>query len=154
MSQFEKKVKEIMTVEEKKETIRQLDKMMLDSVNLISEAKDRTEGQVVTRFLSDMLEDRSKMLKKLDQMEVKLRAEMPNNEQVGGSVQATFLDDDLEDKEVLREVLNGSRDLLEVMEKEMSKPISDEMKSVLEESSRELIRHTETMKKMIEKDEV
>lgn len=143
-----------MTVEEKKETIRQLDKMMLDSVNLISEAKDRADGQIATRFLSDMLEERSEMLKKFDQMEVKLRSEMPDNKQMGGSVQAMLLDDELKDKEIMREVLNGSRDLLEAMEKEMTKPVGDEMKSVLRDSSRELIKDTERMKNMIEKDEV
>ena len=143
-----------MTVEERKETLREIDKMMLDSVNLISEAKDRADGQVLTRYLTELLENRSELLKKVDRMEMKLRSEMSDNQQTGGSVQAMVLDDDLSDKEILREVMNGDQDLLEAMEKEMSKPMKDEMKTVFDESSRELIRNTEVMKRMIEKDEV
>jgi nitrogen fixation/metabolism regulation signal transduction histidine kinase len=129
--------------------------MMLDSVNLITAAKDRAEGSVLTRYLNELQDDRSALLKRFDKMEMELKSEIPNNEQVGGSIQATYLEDsDLSDKAILKEVLNGDQDLLEKMEKEMVKPINEDVKSLFEEGARELIRNTETMKNMIEKDEV
>jgi|GEM_PF-3337686 rRNA maturation endonuclease Nob1 len=144
-----------MKLEEAKETVRSIDKMMLDSVNLITAAKDRAEGSVLTRYLNELQDDRSALLKRFDKMEMELKSEIPNNEQVGGSIQATYLEDsDLSDKAILKEVLNGDQDLLEKMEKEMVKPINEDVKSLFEEGARELIRNTETMKNMIEKDEV
>jgi nitrogen fixation/metabolism regulation signal transduction histidine kinase len=144
-----------MKLEEAKETVRSIDKMMLDSVNLITAAKDRAEGSVLTRYLNELQDDRSALLKRFDKMEMELKSEIPNNEQVGGSIQATYLEDSaLSDKAILKEVLNGDQDLLEKMEKEMVKPINEDVKSLFEEGARELIRNTETMKNMIEKDEV
>jgi rRNA maturation endonuclease Nob1 len=141
-----------MKLEEAKETVRSIDKMMLDSVNLITAAKDRAEGSVLTRYLNELQDDRSALLKRFDKMEMELKSEIPNNEQVGGSIQATYLEDsDLSDKAILKEVLNGDQDLLEKMEKEMVKPINEDVKSLFEEGARELIRNTETMKNMIEK---
>lgn len=145
-----------MTTDEKKKMIKRLDKLTLDSKNLMNEALKKAETNELKTYLERLMDERAELLEKLDKQEMDIRSDIEDKESVGGSMQHLWVKDtDFDsDEAILREVLRGEQDVLEAFEEEMSKPVSDDLRALLDEAARTLIRNTETMKRMIESNDI